>query len=642
MSTPKIRRTQNNELLSLESSLDGHKFNYQTGEWEMDSLSAEDRLQEYQERTARLEAVSGVYQRANRIVSRDSNLTVTVVNDPEMDKASNDGRNVVFNANLIDDLDTDNILSLHGLNFHELSHILFSPRAGSNLAIYAKENNMKRALNLLEESRSENYLIAKYPNTRHFLEANAMTTINDNTIELADYFPLMTGRTYLPLDIRQGIADKFIAKYGKELASELHSIIHEYRTLVFPRDYDKAKSLLTRLTDIIGVDDNPNPDMPFPIPHGHNGEMKQGSPLTKTEQERLSNKMGGGDLENMDSSDTTKSHGIKAGTEAGEKVDNPTDREVTDKAKDIANLINNNLERIKNNDYVKRTINETRKAILGSDEMRSLMKHDDYREVPASPSAIVLARRFGYELERMVRDNDPKWDKFNSRGKLNITRTMNPDINAIRTHFDQWDTGNPNTDIEAVILMDTSGSMYHQINTAIESAWIMKRGIEAIDGDVTFYTFDNDSHILYDKSEKAKSSVIRRVFGGGGTNPLQSLMEAERILTSSKKSIKMLLVVTDGEWGYNSVQREDTIIKRLNDMGVITCTVFLGDIEHYNEQALALEGCEGLSLSQRLSKVITPLSHGATHFHAVLQGKDIIGVAQALVKGSLNTNRAVA
>lgn len=596
----------------------------------------EELLEDYQDRANRLNAVGEVYQLTDKIISRDSELTVTVVSDPNMQtNAINDGRNIIFNANLINDFDSDNILHLHGLNFHELGHILFSPRAGSDLIRFVKDNGYKRAVSLLEEARSEALLVAKYPITRLFLEASAMEyLVNDTENDMGEHFPTITGRTYLPLEIRQEVANRFANKYGVELTKTIHSLIHEYRSLVFPRDFDKAKAIIARVAEIVGVDET---TCQFPtISDVHDTTMNRGRPLGKAEQERLQDKISKDPnaTENIGEgkpNDIEPNKGV--GAEYGSKYEG-AENDLTD-YKSIADKINERLSAIKNDELVKQQINEARKAILGQDEARALIDNADYSNVTPSPSAVTMARRFGQELERIVRDNDPNWDRFNSRGKLNITRTMNPDVNAIRTHFDIWDTGNPNTDIEAVILMDNSSSMGGLMKDVTESAWTIKRGIENIQGSVSLFTFNHESKVVYDKKEKAKASEVRYVYASGGTNPIRAMVETERILTMSKKSLKLAFIITDGEW--SMTDECDMIIKSMNEKGFITCVVFIGNYKHYKDMVEASRA--GGEYAEYYLGELKKLKHGAQIFHAVSGAKDMLEVAQALVKGVLKEKR---
>jgi hypothetical protein len=628
------RPHKTDQLTTLEYGIGWEgRHNAETGEWEYTDRwgrTKEEILEDYQEHKSKLDSVSGVYQRANRIITGDE-ITVTVVDDPDMDcPARSNGRDIEFNANLIEDLDTDSILSLHGLNFHEIAHVLYSPRKGSDLGQYVITNKMKRAMNVLEEARIETLLANKYPITKLFLEASTTDyLLKDSPSEWGNQYLTITGRTYLGLDLRQMVADKFIAKHGVELADRLHKLIHEYKGLVFPTDFDRAKTIITELSEIIGKDNEGQPQWSKEQGHGHNGEERdmptRGRPEGAKEQQRLQDK---------DKANPKQLEGIKPSVGAGgadDSIYNGEERDFTEEDNAIAKKLTERMSEIKKDEYVKRQVSETRKAIVGSDEARSAMRNATYNNETPNEVSIGLARRFGIELERIVRDNDPYWERRTRSGKLNVARTMTPDVNAISSMFDTWDTGNENTDIEAVVLLDNSSSMGGLMRKVCENAWIIKRGIESIQGEVTMYSFCHESKLLYNKVERAKPRTFRFVQATGNTNPIRGLMEAERTLTQSEKSVKLLFIVTDGQW--EMTEECDSIIKKLNDRGIVTCVVFLGDLSHYKSMMSDSE------YTEYATNTLKSLRHGARIFKSVVEPRDVLKIATELVKTNLSRKR---
>jgi hypothetical protein len=608
-------------------------------------LTRSELIEQIAEEKSRLDGVSNVYQTADRIITSDSDIVVSVVHNKEMDTtATNNGREIIFNANLIEDLDTDTIVSMNGTNYHELAHILFSPRAGSALGQYVTNNNMKRAFNMLEESRIERLLVAKYPATRLFLEATVLDyALKDSSDKWGDMFPVITGRRYLDLELRQMIADKFISNYGAELTQRVSNIVTEYGSLVFPTDFTRGMELIAEYSELVGLDTEPQGCGQVPNGNGdgnnHNERnvLQKGRPSSSKEQERLQDKAGKGQGENLKGDTTTNGdksdEGIGGDTPAwgaGGEGAQYTGEQVsyTNSDEEIARALTQRLKDIHNDSRIKNEVRDVRKAITGNDEVRSTLKNSKHFDRDVDTVASNFARRFGVELERMVRDSDPHWDRFLPSGKLNVTRTMTPDVNAIGQMFDVWDTGNENTDIEAVILLDNSGSMSYHMNEVCEKAWVIKRGIETIDGSVTVYNFNSNSELLYDKKEKAKPRHHRSVYATGSTNPITALVEAERTLTTTDKHIKMLFIVTDGEW--ENTEECDSVIKRLNDKGVITCVVFMGDYEQVN--GLIIESKKGDSHAMHMIK---RLRHNASIFKAVAKPKDVLELAIDIVKSKV-------
>jgi hypothetical protein len=628
------RRNQTRSELDQLSDFYGmsHELDKETGEWVIasrDGLSHAEAVEKYTERTNRLNAVAGVYQRANRIITGEE-VTVTVINDPDMDtNARSNGKDMELNASLIEDLTDESIISLNGVNYHELGHILFSPRIGSNLGIYARDNKLFRALAILEEARTEQLLITRYPAVRKYLEASLYTYIlAGKPSEWGGKFHLITGRTYLPIELRQAIAEKAVDQYGLDIVQEVHSIIHAYRGLVFPRDFDTAKALAHRLAKIVGLDEEQPPQGGITGIGGECGLPTKGRPAGTKEQEQLQKDSPKSPTERLGKGDSQESAPTTNKPAPSNQTAGESDREQDSEDTKLAGTLNKRMEQIKNDSSVKREIRDTRNAIIDSDVARSEIGKSRFHELTPSDTAISTAKRFGAELERLVRNNDPAWVSRVRSGRLNISRTMNPDVNAIAEAFDQWDIGNEATDIEAVILTDNSGSMGGLMKSVCENTWIIKRGIESINGSVTVYNFDSDSELLYEAGDRAKAREMRFVESGGNTNPIRGIIEADRILSASKKSIKILFIVTDGEWEKEA--QCDDLIKRMGEKGVITSVVFLGDYKGYRE----VLGRSAMG-DEQATQYIARLRHKARVFHAVSTTRDILNVATELVKSTL-------
>jgi len=596
-------------------------------------------LQEYQDKANRLNAISGVYQRADRIITGESDMTVSVVSDPLMeDVADNTGKEIRLNANLIENLTEDSIISLHGVNYHELGHLLFSPRAGSDLGRFVKDNEVIKVMNMLEEARTEQLLISKYPATQTFLEANSMQYVLSQDPEMwGDQFLSVTGRTYLPLELRQHVADKFIESYGAEVAKTIHSIVHEYRNLTFPTDFDRAKELITELSKLVGKDSTP-PEGGAPqwTPKGHGNVLTKGRPEGGNAQKKLQDGVADNGSEELEEKAKGNEHQPAYGEGGADDTKIDVEQRVyTDEDKVMADLLTKRLNEIKQTPFVKREVKDTRRAITNSSAVKTELRKATITERAVSPSSRIAYKRFAQELERLVRDNDPNWERRVRSGKLNIRRTMTPDVNAVNEMFDVWNTGNPNTDIEAVVLTDISGSMGWDISAVNEGSWIIKRAVESIEGSVSVFAFNHESFMVYGREDKTKPNVYRSVSSGGNTNPIRGLVEAERILTTSKKSVKMLFVLTDGTWA--DTKSNDTLIQSMNDKGILTCVVFIGD-QFYRDRfkEWLLEAQKG---NQNCIDNLRTVRHGAKIFKAITKPSEMVELAKVIVKEAIGGAR---
>ena len=599
------------------------------GNWYQDLDVLEDIQDELIDHVDKLNSVGVVYERADSILTAQ-NVSVQVVNDRTMDTtAMNDGRNIVFNASLIDDLDDETIVTVHGFNYHEVAHILYTPRENSPIGKYVLENGFKRAYNILEDSRIENMITAKYPSTKPFLEASMTSLIaRNNPSDWADYFILTTGRKHLDLSLRQEIADRFIAKHGVGVAEILFDIIHTYRTLSFPQDNDKGMELISRFAQYVGQDVEPPTYNEPKQGHGSRELMDTGRVKSGKEQVDIqdkANKINSKSSEKLESSDKT-TNGV-GGDDDDDLDDNGEPTQDSPIDEDIKDQLNSRISDIAKSDEVKRDTAEIRKAIFDNDKVKSSLKQSSFTTPETTQAMRVTSDQFGRELERIRIENDPMWNIEQPSGRLNVQRAMHSDINDIDKVFDRWELGNDSNDIEAVILLDHSGSMGSRMTSTLQSAWTIKRGIEMIDGRVTVFKFNHKSRLLYSADDLAKPNEYRFVNSSGTTNPINSLIEAERILNNSTRGVKILFVVTDGEW--ESTDLNNSAIARIKDIGAITSVVYIGDLSWYKEQYSRKD----------FDEWITRLQHGADTFRAVANPSDLVDVASDLVKSALSRSR---
>lgn len=590
---------------------------------EFDKEAEAERLEEH---INKLQSVGAVYGRTDRILTAEP-VEVRVEDNPEMDTtAYNDGKNIVFNAHLLEEVNDRTIISLNGFNYHEVAHILYSPRSGSEFGKAIMREGLKHAYNCLEDSRIERLLVAKYPSVAPFLEASCLEyLLKGKSEEFASYFPLFTGRKYLDIELRQEIADRFIKHFGKELAMTISLIVHEYRTLVFPRDYDRALELVRLFAEIVGRDEikehNGCPIIPKDG-HGHGdrtvqdkGRMK-GNKEQEAQQDKANKDEGDGNSESLN--DPADSDTDNRGDSRGWDSEGKDDADDNVLRKDIKERLDN----LSKNDEVLKNAQEVRKAISNNSDRRSAIKQGAYSNQAVSPKVSGSARAFAVALERVRIDNDPAWQLEQPEGRLNIGRAMRADINDMDKVFDRWHEGNSNNDIDAVILVDTSGSMSWQIQRTMESAWIIKRGIERINGRVSVYKFNHDSRLIYSQADKAQPNEYRYVNASGGTNPYKALLEARRHLTSSRRGVRMLFIVTDGHW--DMTEDNDKIIADLNKDGVQTAVVFLGDLRRWaSNRAEYDEAC-------------ARYRHGAKHFRDIDEPTDMVLLAKDIVKATMS------
>lgn len=586
----------------------------------------EDIEQEFIDHVNKLQNVSAVYSKADTVITGDT-VMVSVDSSGDMTSpAHNDGREITLNASLLETIDDTTITSLHGFNYHEVAHVLFSPRRGSKLGKWIEENKVRRAYNILEDSRIERLLIAKYPSTRLYLEACITDyLLKGDPATWKNYFHLITGRKYIDLEVRQAIADRFIAHYGVSFAEDLHAIIHAYRELVFPNDFDKAMELIMKMSIYVGKDEVP-PVFPEP-PHTHNERPvgDKGRPESGAEQKKLQER--GEQMERGSGGEELGEKQMNAEREGD--IKNPEQRQANDDDKKLRDKLNERHDKLIKNEQVKGGTAEIRSAIDYNPDSGSSIRQCHYTEMRVDKVSLEVAERFSQELERLRIDNDPAWQLEQPLGRLNVARTIHADINDIDRLFDKWNTGNDNRDIEAIILLDNSGSMSYQMGSALTSTWIIKRALEAIDSRVSVFRFNNDGRLLYSAEDKANSNSYRYIGSTGGTNPYEVLVESERMLGASDRGIKLFITVSDGGWENSTMCNE--AVSRINNIeGAITVSVLLGNFSYYYKEY----GAKYVE-----DELIPEYRHNAQIFHAISEPKDLVGVASKIVASAMTEVR---
>lgn len=230
----------------------------------------------------RLLRLAQVFQRANSVLALRP-IKVHIVNDENGAPAWSGANDVWFNeAKINDSFDTETLLSIQGLDFHELAHVRYTPRNGSEICLWVIENNYWKAFNALEDQRIETLMVGRFPSTVNWLTATVAQFILNTPEAIENAYPLLRGRRYLPLEIRQ-LARKHYRKQENVVA--LAEVIDEYRLLLFPDDTERAKELIARFAELIQgdnlADPNGHEERPF---QGH--ESSDSRPAPKKEQER--------------------------------------------------------------------------------------------------------------------------------------------------------------------------------------------------------------------------------------------------------------------------------------------------------------------------------------------------------------------
>lgn len=197
----------------------------------------------------RLQRLAQVFSRANSVLTSRP-IAVHVVSEPHKNApAWSSASDVWFNLDKVrDEFDAQSLLSLQGLNFHELSHVRYTPRNGSEICRWVIENDKWQAFNALEDMRIEGLLVSRFPSIANWLTATVLDYLVREPEGLGTLFALVRGRRYLPVELRKIARENYLRQ---EDIDELCDVVDSYRTLLFPEDTEVAKELIARYHDLL-------------------------------------------------------------------------------------------------------------------------------------------------------------------------------------------------------------------------------------------------------------------------------------------------------------------------------------------------------------------------------------------------------
>lgn len=611
--------------------------------------------QEEERNRQRVERLTRYFSRVNSALTF-RNIKVEVkhaeLNAPAWSGASD----IVLNSRLIHDLnDGTDVANLRGLNFHELSHILYTPRQGSEIVTWVNENGYRRAFNALEDQRIETLFTSRFPSTVDWFIVTVLTYFVKDESQFATSYPLLRGRRYLPVDVRSASRSAFPYQ---DKVDELCEIIDEYRTLVYPLDTERGKVLIEQFHNLFDSIQDPHDN--GGNGDGGNGESKtvDYKDLADWEKELLKDSqpadgkkqggitvlncpMGHGErpTEGVESSATSRPQPIKQQKRDSERA-KQLDKAVQDEApaqsqsqsqsqpqqggstagndKPLSEVLISAIKEVMDKSDVAKEITNIIRVVnglpsLSTNNLESPVKAHYRNEVPDTKT-LQASHSFGRELERLKSKFDPAWDKYESRGKLNAQRFMRGD--DLDTVFDSWNEGREDvTEIECVIILDNSGSMNgNKANQAYRAMYAIKSSLDRIGAKCSVIVFNSGTTTLYEAHEKAGNS-IRNCGTTGGTEPEYAVRYATKLLAESDKPVKLFFAITDGEWSNTKVCDDE--IKKLSRAGVLTAFAYIPEAHE--------------------DRVV--LDHEKAHFcnvaSVVHNPFDLVGMARTIVKNAI-------
>jgi uncharacterized protein YegL len=585
---------------------------------------------------------------------------------------------VTFNSRVIEELDSARaIAGIKGLDLHEISHILYTSREGSELFDYVRENKFFMAYNCLEDSRIEFLFTSKYPSTIDWFTSTILIHFVDKPDSFNTSYPLLCGRRYLPVELRARSRNAYPHQH---LVDDISDVVTQYRSLLFPADTDKGKELIAkfhallqeagdggeggdgegeggtetgtgtgkirvsqgagegdtvvRISDPFGHGSRPHEGLETSAQSRPQPTRKQESDLKraldndsvddKEFAESLKNKkiidVDINDIEFDDADDSDSDADTSGDSDSNDSGDSTGGDSAGDSAGDIVNtLIDNLLEDILNDADNVKELNDTLRQLGGATSLSTNKSKEPelnrHHSITPDADTFHASLAFGRELERLRASFDPAWDKYQSQGRIDAHRYLRGD--ELDTVFDQWNEGREDaTEIECVIALDISGSMSGKKATnAYRAMYAIKRALDRIDANCTVITFHDNTNTLYRANDKA-GAQIRDAGTGGGTVATDAITYATKLLAETEKPVRLFVAITDGDWsGDQTVNHE--AIKRMNNAGVLTALAFIPE----GDSAITLDNSNSHECEVR-SVVRNPI--------------DLIGLVRSIVKYGIN------
>jgi len=515
-----------------------------------------------------------------------------------------------------------NIAVWLGTNAHELGHVLFSPRSDSELMrrVIAAERTFMSGVaqlhNIVEDQRQERLLLARFAPWRGYLTAALAHHI---VLDAESAWLLVAGRTWLSSDARSQARAQFVALHDENVTTRVTELIGSYQRLVDPGDAESVEAweILEELHALFAEN---MPKMPQACSVMDGGEPdtdpgdEQAGPPAADETPTPSASTDGSDADDSDIADGADSADADGGADgasadAESQGNGDTDGSAaqgdaaesgqpssSDADADAGGTGSSNAPENFSQGSFRGQLRDDAEAQLADTETKQdldtvsdVLDNGRPGEEIAADDALGRfedvtdsARRLHHEVSDALLDlkdeSEPNWQRRVDSGRTNAARfarlVHSPGSVDPSELFDRYAPGIADaTNIELVLLLDTSGSMQRHTQRLAESAYAIRSAVDDIEGRCTVATFSAGAHRIYSHADERPDSRMLIPNAHGGTKPSSALAEAFRVLADSAAPIRLMMILTDGEW--SDSPESERLIAAMNDSGVDTVLAFL-------------------------------------------------------------------
>lgn len=503
------------------------------------------------------EAEQSFFQKVDRILTGKMTISVSTVHTPcywtknplAEPFALQIGNQIMLNfERVFDTIQTlqgdymDAIIMLKGLNYHELSHYLFTDY-GKNYPLYLKEY-----LNCLEDQRIETMFGAIYPKVETYFEYTAL-----KLIDVSDFLLIWGRKTFLPSEFVRKSESVFREQH-KEKTDEAKKIIDKF---IIEKDKRKRVLLAERL--YLLFDKKPQFSRQTSISYSLDGTSHAGKRKTENGIDSAKKKMAG----------LKKRENEKSCTKSADWND---DKKTEEMAKAQEKMKEETAEDVK-------TIRAT--AIFGGDTSANYSG----KKLDIDEKTLVIANNLKKVFSKLKNEKQSGYLPNKKSGRIDVRKAMVSSQNGNLKIFKKWQKDRTDEVKLAVkILIDSSGSMQQIIKPSFRGGWAISKSLETINSGVVSIACFNTSNIKIKGFNDRTANWM--VTCGGGTDPNISLAitydEMNKLVDYKNK---MLFIITDGEWFGNNYE---IILDKLKKKGV-KIMVLLYNQYHSDETIFSTE-----------------------------------------------------
>lgn len=542
-------------------------------------------------------------QKVDRLLSGKM-CTVQEATDHQATAYTVRGRDIYIGTSYLAPKTSRDLIRLKGLNFHELAHVLLSPKKKPPIAI-----SIGGLYGVLEDCRIESQLVQKFPSLTDYFIVTAVDIILSKSREaitlglqapeearLENFF-LLWGRIYLKKKLRDRVAQ--MLPYSTETNNKLMALVERFIVLNAEEIMEEGNEILTQIAKLTN----------WPIVHVH-CNSEGGAMLPKSQRGTLADLAKGeltgiqladsededddvdeddddhdwgdsdSDNEELKAGDLPKKHsdpdadeddwdeadGDGGGGSSGEGSDEEHESELEKERARLAEEMDIVLESSEGRVYeqVSRELNEIYKE-SGSSELPSEMCVGEPSKV--RPEMIQASVRLQRIFENMSHQQFRGYQGHQKSGSLDLRSLMQSGQTHSTAVFRRFQSYSRKSEPRVALCLDASGSMRGKDTLlASRAAWVILRAFKMNGVAPAMWLFGTHSRqVVYPNTILEASSYMNYFATGSSTLPATALEEAIKFIgTAYDRSI--LIVITDGSW--HDTDRSEAIIRGYKGMSL--------------------------------------------------------------------------